>query len=250
MRFVDHVFDEQVIDSLTVKIILPEGAKWVWLFFSLLPLLHWGPVGTSGASCFLGAWSRCSARHFDRSWNRRVKLKWGHKIYLQNCPPGAGLAWQGQYPVLPQQAEGLVLGRVHRSTVWAGSLWRAGQNRGCWGAQAAGRWCCLSRVVWYLGLSGRRQLAQEAWCSLGPEGSVVECELCGSGGPLSLGTLPPSIKLAGQCHLSEALLPSHLPPGTSRLTVPMTSAVPRMSCTTPTWTHLAVLWLLPSRKTW
>jgi oligosaccharyltransferase complex subunit alpha (ribophorin I) len=24
---VDHVFDEQVIDSLTVKIILPEGAK-------------------------------------------------------------------------------------------------------------------------------------------------------------------------------------------------------------------------------
>ncbi|KAK2091339.1 proteasome regulatory particle base subunit [Saguinus oedipus] len=27
MRFVDHVFDEQVIDFLTVKIILPEGAK-------------------------------------------------------------------------------------------------------------------------------------------------------------------------------------------------------------------------------
>ncbi|XP_036889630.1 dolichyl-diphosphooligosaccharide--protein glycosyltransferase subunit 1 [Sturnira hondurensis] len=27
MRFVDHVFDEQVIDSLTVKIILPEGAR-------------------------------------------------------------------------------------------------------------------------------------------------------------------------------------------------------------------------------
>uniref|UniRef100_A0A8B9SC21 Dolichyl-diphosphooligosaccharide--protein glycosyltransferase subunit 1 n=1 Tax=Apteryx owenii TaxID=8824 RepID=A0A8B9SC21_APTOW len=27
MRFVDHVFDEQVTDSLTVKIILPEGAK-------------------------------------------------------------------------------------------------------------------------------------------------------------------------------------------------------------------------------
>ncbi|MXQ95698.1 hypothetical protein E5288_WYG018241 [Bos mutus] len=27
MRLVDHVFDEQVIDSLTVKIILPEGAK-------------------------------------------------------------------------------------------------------------------------------------------------------------------------------------------------------------------------------
>uniref|UniRef100_A0A8D2IRQ3 Dolichyl-diphosphooligosaccharide--protein glycosyltransferase subunit 1 n=1 Tax=Varanus komodoensis TaxID=61221 RepID=A0A8D2IRQ3_VARKO len=27
MRFVDHVFDEQVIDSLTVKMILPEGAK-------------------------------------------------------------------------------------------------------------------------------------------------------------------------------------------------------------------------------
>uniref|UniRef100_A0A4W3JWC4 Dolichyl-diphosphooligosaccharide--protein glycosyltransferase subunit 1 n=1 Tax=Callorhinchus milii TaxID=7868 RepID=A0A4W3JWC4_CALMI len=27
MRFVDHVFDDQVIDSLTVKLILPEGAK-------------------------------------------------------------------------------------------------------------------------------------------------------------------------------------------------------------------------------
>ncbi|KAM9133120.1 LOW QUALITY PROTEIN: dolichyl-diphosphooligosaccharide--protein glycosyltransferase subunit 1 [Pangshura tecta] len=27
MRFIDHVFDEQVADSLTVKIILPEGAK-------------------------------------------------------------------------------------------------------------------------------------------------------------------------------------------------------------------------------
>ncbi|OCT85830.1 hypothetical protein XELAEV_18023999mg [Xenopus laevis] len=27
MRFIDHVFDDQVVDSLTVKIILPEGAK-------------------------------------------------------------------------------------------------------------------------------------------------------------------------------------------------------------------------------
>ncbi|XP_066452253.1 dolichyl-diphosphooligosaccharide--protein glycosyltransferase subunit 1 [Eleutherodactylus coqui] len=27
MRFIDHVFDEQVVDSLTVKIVLPEGAK-------------------------------------------------------------------------------------------------------------------------------------------------------------------------------------------------------------------------------
>ncbi|XP_005992605.1 dolichyl-diphosphooligosaccharide--protein glycosyltransferase subunit 1 [Latimeria chalumnae] len=27
MRFVDHVFDDQVVDSLTVKIVLPEGAK-------------------------------------------------------------------------------------------------------------------------------------------------------------------------------------------------------------------------------
>ncbi|XP_043934347.1 dolichyl-diphosphooligosaccharide--protein glycosyltransferase subunit 1 [Protopterus annectens] len=31
MRFVDHVFDDQVIDSLTVKIILPEGAKNIHL---------------------------------------------------------------------------------------------------------------------------------------------------------------------------------------------------------------------------
>ena len=27
MRVVDHVFDEQVVDHLTLKIILPEGAK-------------------------------------------------------------------------------------------------------------------------------------------------------------------------------------------------------------------------------
>lgn len=27
MRLVDHVYDDQVIDSMTVKIILPEGAK-------------------------------------------------------------------------------------------------------------------------------------------------------------------------------------------------------------------------------
>lgn len=29
MRLVDHVYDDQVIDSLTVKIILPEGARSV-----------------------------------------------------------------------------------------------------------------------------------------------------------------------------------------------------------------------------
>lgn len=27
MRFVDHVFDDQVIDEVTVKIILPEGSR-------------------------------------------------------------------------------------------------------------------------------------------------------------------------------------------------------------------------------
>lgn len=30
MRLVDHVYDDQVIDSLTVKIILPEGARLVF----------------------------------------------------------------------------------------------------------------------------------------------------------------------------------------------------------------------------
>ncbi|XP_075039718.1 dolichyl-diphosphooligosaccharide--protein glycosyltransferase subunit 1 [Mixophyes fleayi] len=29
IRFIDHVFDEQVVDSLTVKLILPEGAKHI-----------------------------------------------------------------------------------------------------------------------------------------------------------------------------------------------------------------------------
>ena len=28
MKFVDHVFDDQVIDRLTVKIILPEGSAY------------------------------------------------------------------------------------------------------------------------------------------------------------------------------------------------------------------------------
>lgn len=30
MRLVDHVYDDQVIDFLTVKIILPEGARSVF----------------------------------------------------------------------------------------------------------------------------------------------------------------------------------------------------------------------------
>ena len=31
MKFVDHVFDDQVIDHLTLRIILPEGATYVIL---------------------------------------------------------------------------------------------------------------------------------------------------------------------------------------------------------------------------
>ena len=29
MRFVDHVFDDQIVDELTTRIILPEGSKLV-----------------------------------------------------------------------------------------------------------------------------------------------------------------------------------------------------------------------------
>jgi len=29
MKFVDHVFDDQVIDHMTLKIILPEGSAYV-----------------------------------------------------------------------------------------------------------------------------------------------------------------------------------------------------------------------------
>lgn len=29
MRFMDHVYDDQVVDDLQVKIILPEGARYV-----------------------------------------------------------------------------------------------------------------------------------------------------------------------------------------------------------------------------
>lgn len=31
MRLVDHVYDDQVIDFLTVKLILPEGARSVFV---------------------------------------------------------------------------------------------------------------------------------------------------------------------------------------------------------------------------
>ena len=27
MRFVDHVFDDQVVDSMTLKVVLPEGSR-------------------------------------------------------------------------------------------------------------------------------------------------------------------------------------------------------------------------------
>ncbi|XP_006889587.1 PREDICTED: dolichyl-diphosphooligosaccharide--protein glycosyltransferase subunit 1-like [Elephantulus edwardii] len=53
MRFVDHVFDEQVIDSLTVKIILPEGAKNIQIdspyeISRTLDELHYTYLDTSG----------------------------------------------------------------------------------------------------------------------------------------------------------------------------------------------------------
>lgn len=28
MRFVDHVYDDQIIEHMTLKVILPEGARW------------------------------------------------------------------------------------------------------------------------------------------------------------------------------------------------------------------------------
>lgn len=31
MRFIDHILDDQVIDEAVVKIVLPEGAKSVYL---------------------------------------------------------------------------------------------------------------------------------------------------------------------------------------------------------------------------
>lgn len=36
MRFVDHIFDDQVIDEVTVKIILPEGSRSVYCITELL----------------------------------------------------------------------------------------------------------------------------------------------------------------------------------------------------------------------
>ena len=41
MRLVDHVYDDQVIDSLTVKIILPEGARSVFVRKSTVYQVEW-----------------------------------------------------------------------------------------------------------------------------------------------------------------------------------------------------------------
>jgi len=34
MKFVDHVFDDQVIDHMTLKVVLPEGSTYVFYLFS------------------------------------------------------------------------------------------------------------------------------------------------------------------------------------------------------------------------
>ena len=42
MRFIDHIFDDQVIERVTVKIILPEGAKYVSMFnYSFINWVVW-----------------------------------------------------------------------------------------------------------------------------------------------------------------------------------------------------------------
>lgn len=38
MRLVDHVYDDQVIDQLTVKLILPEGARYRSFVFQIRSL--------------------------------------------------------------------------------------------------------------------------------------------------------------------------------------------------------------------
>lgn len=40
MRFVDHIFDDQVVDDITLRVILPEGAKYV-LVFRNVTYLQW-----------------------------------------------------------------------------------------------------------------------------------------------------------------------------------------------------------------
>ena len=52
MRLVDHVFDDQLVEKLTIKIILPEGAKSVenpllraydnMFFFCHVGIFHFG----------------------------------------------------------------------------------------------------------------------------------------------------------------------------------------------------------------
>jgi len=40
MRFVDHVYDDQVIDHAKVKIILPEGARYIKVSISVVYLCY------------------------------------------------------------------------------------------------------------------------------------------------------------------------------------------------------------------
>lgn len=50
MRLVDHVYDDQVIDQLTVKLILPEGARY-FMFVCL--------YNTSGIPIYLYYLMKC-----------------------------------------------------------------------------------------------------------------------------------------------------------------------------------------------
>lgn len=53
MRLVDHVYDDQVIDQLTVKLILPEGARYVMFVClrnrSAIPILMFSKFHTKSA---------------------------------------------------------------------------------------------------------------------------------------------------------------------------------------------------------
>jgi len=44
MKFVDHVFDDQVIDHMTLKIILPEGSTYVTSRVCVTDIIQTSPV--------------------------------------------------------------------------------------------------------------------------------------------------------------------------------------------------------------
>jgi len=85
MKFVDHVFDDQVIDHLTLKIILPEGATYVILTVFTAPPLPLPSILPRGGEVCLVLNPEVTIRLKTSLEFRTVKVY--HGCWLHNCCP-------------------------------------------------------------------------------------------------------------------------------------------------------------------